>query len=57
MCFFRYFARDLVEKVVPNKLQTQKLTYIHNLVKSPLFFNPGNMFSLKLYSVNVIPSS
>lgn len=35
-----YFARDLVEKTSPNKLQTQKLAYIHHLVRSPLFFNP-----------------
>lgn len=37
-----YFARDLVERIPPGRLQTQKLTCIHQLVKSPLFSNPAS---------------
>eukprot|EP00795_Rhopilema_esculentum_P012407 gene12407-3070_t len=32
-----YFARDLIEKIKPGRLQLQKLTCLHQLVKSPLF--------------------
>jgi len=32
-----YFAKDLVEKVQPQRMQLQKLTCLHHLVKSPLF--------------------
>ena len=42
--FFSHFARDLVERIPPGKLPTQKLTCIHQLVKSPLFANPGKWF-------------
>eukprot|EP00794_Sanderia_malayensis_P005649 gene5649-6345_t len=35
-----FFARDLIERIQPGRLQTQKLTCIHQLVKSPLFSNP-----------------
>jgi len=38
--YLGHFARDLVERIPPGRLQTQKLTCIHQLVKSPLFANP-----------------
>ena len=41
LTFIRYFAKDLVEKVQPQRLQLQKLTCLHHLVKSPLFCVKG----------------
>ncbi|XP_012553779.2 dedicator of cytokinesis protein 1 isoform X1 [Hydra vulgaris] len=34
------FACDLIERIPPTRLPTQKLTCIHHLVKCPLFSNP-----------------
>ena len=52
--YFREFARDLITSIPANRLNSQKLTCIHDMVKSELFENEGT--SRLVPATLVVPS-